>query len=378
MEAVGTLAGGIAHDFNNILGVIIGYTELVQRDLPNDPTTQMSLDQVLKASHRAKELVRQILRFSRHEEFQRSHLRLDAVLAETIALLRATLPASLEILPQVIPPVPPVSGNQTLIQQVLVNLATNAAQAIGRQPGQIGITIEGWRIDESSPELGGNLRPGQYARLTVRDTGPGIDSAIIDRIFEPFFTTKGPGAGTGLGLSVVHGIIQSHDGAIRVRSRPGFGSIFEVYLPATTEETPPPSPERLDGAPVRGSERILLVDDEASLLKIGERFLRQAGYEVTTCLHPDTALELFRHAPENFDLVITDYSMPGQSGLDLGARIREVRPDLPMLICTGYGAGLTKERARRVGFHDVLHKPVGLEEFGQAIREALESNGRMA
>ena len=378
MEAVGTLAGGIAHDFNNILGVIIGYTELLQRDLPDDPATQMSLDQVLKASHRAKELVRQILRFSRHEEFQRTHLRLDAVLAETIALLRATLPASLEILPQVIPPVPPVSGNQTLIQQVLVNLATNAAQAIGRQPGQIGILIEGWRIDQSSPELGGNLRPGQYARLTVRDSGPGIDSAIIDRIFEPFFTTKGPGAGTGLGLSVVHGIIQSHDGAIRVQSRPGLGSIFEVYLPATTEETPPPSPERLDAAPVRGSERILLVDDEASLLKIGERFLKQAGYEVTTCLHPDTALELFRHAPENFDLVITDYSMPGQSGLDLGARIREVRPDLPMLICTGYGAGLTKERAGRVGFHDVLHKPVGLEEFGQAIREALESNGRMA
>jgi PAS domain S-box-containing protein len=376
MEAIGTLAGGIAHDFNNILGVIIGYTELVLRDLPDNPAIRGSLEHVLKASHRAKELVRQILQFSRNEEFQRTHLRLDAVVTETIALLRATLPASLEIIPQVIPPVPPVSGNQTLIQQILVNLATNAAQAIGRQPGQIHITIEGWHIDETSPERAGNIRPGHYARLTVRDTGPGIESAIIDRIFEPFFTTKGPGEGTGLGLSVVHGIIQAHDGAIRVHSRPGFGSAFEVYLPATAEETPPPSPEQADSGPARGCERILLVDDEASLLKIGERYLRQIGYEVTTCLHPDTALELFRHSPWNFDLVITDYSMPGQSGLDLGARIREIRPDLPMIICTGYGAGLTKERARRVGFHNVLHKPVGLEELGQAIREALECGTR--
>ena len=378
MEAIGTLAGGIAHDFNNILGVIIGYTELVLRDLPDNPHTRGSLEHVLKASHRAKELVRQILQFSRNEEFQRTHLRLDAVLTETIALLRATLPASIEITPHIVPPVPAVSGNQTLIQQVLVNLASNAAQAIGRQPGQIAITIEGWQVDETSPERGRNLRPGLYARLTVRDSGPGIDAAIIDRIFEPFFTTKGPGEGTGLGLSVVHGIVQSHDGAIRVNSRPGLGSTFEVYLPATAEESPPPWPDQPDILPVRGSERILLVDDEASLLKIGERFLRESGYEVTTCLHPDTALELFRHSPWNFDLVITDYSMPGQSGLDLGARIRELRQDLPMIICTGYGAGLTKERARRVGFHNVLHKPVGLEEFGQAIREALEQTVRQA
>jgi PAS domain S-box-containing protein len=382
MEAIGTLAGGIAHDFNNILGAIIGYTELARRDLENNPEVADSLTQVLKASHRAKELVRQILTFSRHEEFQRSHLQLDAVLADTVGLLRATLPATLDLRTSVLPPIPIVLGNETLIQQVLINLVNNSAQAIGNRPGRLDIALEkhlaGLPRSAPSARTPPGLKPGIYARIVVRDSGPGIDPVVLDRIFEPFFTTKGPGEGTGLGLSVVHGIVQSHDGLIHVESPPGRGACFEIYLPAVTN-VPVPFPTSVPpSAPlppaVAGSERILLIDDEPALLTISERFLRQCGYDVTACLLPDEALDLFQKSPDNFDLVITDYSMPSRTGIELAAVLKGQRPDLPMLICTGYGAGLTHDRARQAGFLEVLQKPIELDHLLRAVREALDQN----
>jgi PAS domain S-box-containing protein len=374
MEAIGTLAGGIAHDFNNILASVIGNAELALRDVRDKPETAESLKQVLLSSQRAKELVRRILTFSRREECRLTTLRLDVVLAETVQLLRSTLPASLELRTTVASSLPDVRGNSALIQQVLINLATNAAQAIGDRPGRLELELRPHAEPEpaSNPPLG--LKPGQYARITVRDNGPGIAPGVLDRIFEPFFTTKRTGEGTGLGLSVVHGIVQAHEGVIQVESREGIGTSFEIYLPAADVTAPSGAGPR-DASAMNsngGSGRILLIDDEPALLKVSERVLRQAGYEVRACSTPGEALELFRETPQAYHLIITDYSMPGMSGLDLAAHIRDIRTEIPMLICTGYGAGLTPEKARQVGFREILHKPVELEDLCQAVRSALQ------
>ncbi len=378
MEAIGTLAGGIAHDFNNILGTIIGNTELAVGSGQTQPPLSEYLHQVLLASWRAKELVRQILTFSRREDFQRTEIRLEELLPETMKLLRASLPATIEVIATSHPPLPLIEGNRTLIQQVIINLVTNSAQAIGVRSGLIEIEVEGMTVHAGDTESHSGLRAGPHAKIVVRDNGPGIPPAILDRIFEPFFTTKGPGEGTGLGLSVVHGIVQAHQGVIQVTSRDGQGTAFEVLLPAldrSVPEKPSPAPTETPSIRPHGSERILLIDDEPSLLKVGERVLRQSGYEVQSCLDPEEALRLFQSAPASFDLVITDFSMPGLTGLDLAAKLREMRPQVPILICTGYGAGLTPDRARDLGFHAVLQKPVEVETLCKSARSALDAAG---
>lgn len=374
MEAIGTLAGGIAHDFNNMLGIIIGQSEFARHHLVQNPDATECLDHVLQASHRAKELVRQILTFSRREEFQRTILQPETILTETLGLLRSTLPASVEISVNIQSPVPTIYGNSTLIQQIIVNLATNAAQAIGNRRGRVDIKLRERRVGVSEVTGSPVLPPGNYIELSVEDNGPGIEPALLDRIFEPFFTTKGPGEGTGLGLSVVLGIVQAHDGMIQVRSNLGVGTCFHIYLPVTYAVPDPILTEEKPLSPpfIQGSERILIIDDEPSLLKVGEWVLRRSGYKVTACLSPEEALELFRASPRSFDLVITDYSMPGISGIDLALSMRELRADIPMLICTGYGAGLTTEKARLMGFRAVLQKPLELAELSRAVRLALD------
>ncbi|HAM70475.1 MAG TPA: hypothetical protein DCM86_02400 [Verrucomicrobiales bacterium] len=375
MEAIGTLAGGIAHDFNNILGAIIGNCELALGEVGGSTPASECLQQVLQSGQRAKELVRQILTFSRQEDFQRTPLALDDLLPETLALLRATLPASIELSVSVVPPVQLILGNRTLIQQVLINLVTNAAQAIGGRPGRIMIEVRHQVVDSPAGRQLSGLPPGAYALIRVRDTGPGIPPEHLERIFEPFFTTKGPGEGTGLGLSVVHGIVQAHEGVIHVESRPDEGAVFDIYLPvlpsgaSVTPDLGAPSV-----APTgEGSGHILLVDDEASLLKVGSRALRQAGFEVQGCLSPSEAIELFRANPARFDLVITDHSMPGMSGLELAARLRELRADIPTVLCTGFVPGLTREKVLGLGFHEVLLKPFTLEALSRAARAAIDA-----
>lgn len=377
LEAIGTLAGGIAHDFNNLLGAIIGYAELARIQSANNARAIESLNDLMRASFRARDLVKQILTFSRREEQAHGVIALEPILEESIRLLRATLPATIELRSRVVDPVPCIRGDSTLIHQVIMNLGANAAQAIGDRPGTIDIELMGVMCRSGEPSSRPELAPGRYVRLAVRDNGPGIDPAVRDRIFEPFFTTKERGKGTGLGLSVVHGILQAHDGVLHLESQPGCGAAFEIYFPALEEAVSAPTPEPASAAPIssRGQGTILLVDDEEALLSIGQRLLRGMGYTVVTALTPAQALSIFRENPGHFDLLITDYTMPGCTGLDLAGEIRKLRPNLPMLICTGYGASLTREVVVRSGFHDVLLKPVERATLLGAVRAAL-SGGR--
>jgi PAS domain S-box-containing protein len=374
MEAIGTLAGGIAHDFNNILASIIGCAELIRRSAVSYPEVLENVEDLLAASRRARELIRQILTFSRRQEHRRSAISLAPVIEESLRLLRATLPATIELRVKLEAPIPPVSADPTLIQQIVLNLATNAAQALGSQSGLLAIELSAFSVSPEFAAAHPGLRPGLHTRLTCHDNGPGIEPDILDRVFEPFFTTKEPGQGTGLGLSVVHGIVRAHDGVITVQSRPGSGTCFDVYLPAAAPEQPDASEPAVNGVLTPGQERILFVDDEPVLLKASEKLLRQAGYHVTACADPQAAAELFRRSPQDFDLVVTDYSMPKQNGVDLARELFKVRPGIPIIICTGFGAGLTREKGRQLGFAEVLLKPVDFDEFTRALRSALSAH----
>ncbi len=372
MEAIGTLAGGVAHHFNNLLGAIIGCAELAQADCAGNAAAQENLTDLLQASHRAKNLVRQILTFSRQQPHERHVIPLQPVVEESIRLLRAALPATVELRPQLDPSSPTVLADSGLIQQVIINLVTNAAQSLQGRAGQVDIILARCSVDTALTRRVPSLKSGPHVRLSVRDNGCGMTADVLDRIFEPFYTTKGPGHGTGLGLSVVHGIVQNHDGAVLVESRPGEGSTFDIYLPVAARRQ---DAARLNTEPqpvARGRERILLIDDELPLLKVGEKILRTAGYDVTACSTPAEAKEIFRQSPAAFNLVITDYAMPGQNGVELGRQFTDIRPGIPMLICTGYTSDLTREQALKLGFSDLLQKPVQLDDICRAVRRALD------
>lgn len=374
MEAIGTLAGGIAHDFNNILGAIIAHAELIRLEPHQTSNTLESLNDLLKAGHRAKELIKQILTFSRQQEPNRKLMDIEPVLRESLSLLRAALPAQVELCVRVNDPVPKIMADATLIQQVIMNLATNAAQAVVNQVGRLDIEVGPCEVDRLTAQRHPALKEGGYVRLRVRDDGPGMPPEILERIFEPFFTTKAPGQGTGLGLSVVHGIVQEHEGAILVESQPGVGTCFDVFLPAAVGEVVPEVIAKPDPVAAGGREHVLLVDDEPSLLRVGEKILRHRGYQVTSCASPDLAYELFRQSPSSYDLVVTDYSMPTESGVDLALRMLAVRPETPILICTGYGAGLSRDQLLRAGIRGLLQKPVALDELCQAVRMTLDTS----
>jgi PAS domain S-box-containing protein len=372
MEAIGTLAGGVAHDFNNILGAIMGCAELARMDSAGNPAVLENLDDLLKASHRAKDLVRQILTFSRQQNQERRVIQLQPVLHESLRLLRAALPASVELRPNIDDAAPPVFADAGLVQQIVMNLATNAAQAIGQRSGHVDISLARCVVDPILLRRHQDLRAGPCVRLQVRDDGVGMAPTILERIFEPFFTTKGPGQGTGLGLSVVHGIVRSHDGVILVDSKPGVGTTFDIYLPIARQ---PADQSVLPGGTVpgaRGSERILLIDDEVSLLKVGEKILRNTGYDVTACTNPAEAVEIFRQSPSAFSLVITDYAMPGQNGAELARQIFAIRPGTRIVVCTGYTSDLTRDQALKLGFCDLLQKPVEMDTICRTVRQALD------
>jgi PAS domain S-box-containing protein len=369
MEAIGTLAGGIAHDFNNILGAISGFAELAKMDATSPPIHN-SLDEILKACKRAGDLVRQILAFSRRQEQKRLPLQLWRIVDEATRLLRAALPATIQFDIDLSSDAPAVLAEPTQIHQIVMNLCTNAAHAMSGRPGVLGVKLDRFEADEEFVALHHGSRPGWYVRLTVSDNGHGMDRATLDRIFEPFYTTKAPGEGTGLGLSVVHGIVRNHDGIVTVYSQPGKGTTFHIYFPAHEGGT---AELAVDSAPApRGhGERILVVDDEVALVHMTERVLKRLDYVVDTATDPERAREAIRAEPKKYDLVLTDLTMPGLSGLELASFALNANPDIKVILMTGYFANVSTDQVSALGIKEVLMKPISIRSMAQIIGRVL-------
>jgi len=370
MEAIGTLAGGVAHDFNNILGAIIGYAELGLDPDQEDERTNHYLKQIHQAGIRARDLVKQILTFSRKSEQQLIPLDVVPLVKETLKFLRSSLPTTIDIrlenrLEQAV-----ILADPIQIHQILMNLSTNSAQAMREGRGVLEIGLAELELGPTA-EPGLDPPAGRYLELSVVDTGQGMDQATLERIFEPYFTTKEPGEGTGLGLAVVHGIVKSHGGEIRVESRPGQGAAFRIYLPLSQDETSEES-EAEEPAPLPGQERILLVDDEKALVDLNSQLLERLGYRVTGLTSSPEALELFSQDPGAFDLVITDQTMPRMTGTEMAKKMMRLRPDLPIILCTGYSDQISPESARRMGIKGFLFKPMVRLDLTSAIRQVLE------
>jgi PAS domain S-box-containing protein len=369
MEALGTLAGGIAHDFNNILAAIIGYTEIVVADTPAKTTSHDYLKRVLEAGERARSLVKQILAFSRQGEMEPKPVQVKLIVKEVLKLLRASLPATIEI-DQQIQSDGAVMADPTQIHQVMMNLGTNAGYAMGQKGGRLTVRLEEISLDEAFTRLHTGMRPGPYLKLTVSDTGQGIASENLTRIFDPFFTTKPKGEGTGMGLSVVHGIVSHLGGLITVDSAPGQGACFQVYLPALQGQAALPAVE-VKALPT-GKERILFVDDELFQTDMFKHLLGLLGYHVETRNTAADALTLFEKDPGAFDLVITDMIMPKMTGDELAVQLLEIRPDLPIILATGYSENMTEAKAKALGIKAFAFKPLVIEELSRLIREVLD------
>jgi PAS domain S-box-containing protein len=370
MEALGTLAGGIAHDFNNILTAILGYSELSIGDQELAPKLRGNLEQVIKAGKRARDLVQQILAFSRQSEQAHKPVQLGAVIREVLALLRASLPATIKIHYKGDPQNGLVMADPTQIHQLLMNLCSNAAHAMKEKGGALHVDLATYKVGSRVSPMNQNLNPGSYLRLTVRDTGHGIPTAHLDRIFDPYFTTKEKGTGTGLGLAVVHGIVKSHEGAIAVESEVGKGTSFHVFLPSIQAVSD--GEKRGEDIPLGGSESILLVDDEDTLVELGILMLEGMGYRVTGQTSSLEALEMFQRSPDSFDLVITDLTMPNMTGIELARSLLHIRPRLPIILCTGYSENLMPERTRAMGVREFMTKPFLVRDLARTIRKALE------
>jgi len=369
MDAMGQLAGGVAHDFNNLLSSILGNTELATLYPPGSREAGESLEAVLAASRRARDLVRQILAFSRRQEQQREPMQLHQVVREALDLMRASVPASVEFRSNVAV-VPSVLADASEMHQVVMNLCTNAWHALPGGAGVIQVELAEAEVGEALARLQPDLRPGRYVRLTVADNGCGMDEATRARIFEPFFTTKPVGEGTGLGLAVVHGIVKSHDGGIVVSSHLGRGTTFALYFPVFEAEVvePPAVPQPV---PRGHGEHILFVDDEAPLARMGRAALKRLGYRVTAATSPMEALAIFSADPAQFDLVITDLNMPGINGTELARRLAALRPDLRLVLTTGYSAVVTRDSVFAHGFRELLPKPYDLRSLGETTHRAL-------
>ena len=369
MEAIGTLTGGIAHDFNNILATIVINSEMALFDLPGGSRVRTNVDLILKSGLRGKDLVRQMLLFSRKSEKKQEVLTLTPLIKETFKLLRSSIPTTLQMELHLKTESDSVSADPSQVQQVIMNLCTNAAYAMRGTTGSIDISLQGITFGSTDlPEA--DMQPGDYLVLSVKDTGSGMDQKVRRRIFEPFFTTKPVGEGTGLGLSVVYGIVKSHRGGITVYSEPGKGSVFKVYLPkvdtgvAERAETPKPIP--------RGNERILLLDDEEMIVNSVLTMLQHLGYQVTALMDNREALKLFSEKPSEFDLVITDQTMPFMTGEDLGKELMRIRSDIPVILCTGYSDMISSEKATAMGFRGFIMKPFTVREGAELVRRVLD------
>lgn len=370
LESVGQLAAGIAHDFNNILTAIAGNTKLALADLPADHPLQPNLAEIQKGTLRATQLVRQILTFGRQDAPKREVIKLTPVVDEALKLLRAGLRAGIEIRTHFASGLPDVFADSTQIHQIVMNLATNAADAMAKQSvGILEIRLESVIVDADLARTTPELHEGSYLRVSIRDNGCGMDKATAARIFEPFYTTKPKGEGTGLGLSVVHGIIKTHGGAITVYSEPGKGTVFQLYLPAAQGSAQKTQTQSTEGEFRGHGERILYVDDEEPLVFLMKRMLTRLGYEVTGCTEPGKALETFRSGPHDFDVVVSDLSMPQMSGIDLARELLQIRPGTPILIASGYIRPEDNQEVRNLGLPDLLLKPDTIEDLSRSLHD---------
>jgi len=370
MEALGTLAGGIAHDFNNILAAITINTELALLDTEEDCPARESLPLILRAAERGKELVKQIVTFSHHKEWERSPLRIAPVVQEALKLFRATLPGTVTVHEAIRASEATVEAHPAQIHQILSNLCQNASLAMKGKPGRLEVKLDAVDVDAAMASRHSGLKPGPYVRLAVADSGCGMPREIMNRVFEPFFTTRSPGEGSGLGLSVVHGIVRSYGGAITAYSEIGKGSTFSIFLPLLPQETQPSEAMAVPAAET-GSERILLVDDDAGQLKSLARMLERLGYKITTRSSGRTAATAFKKDPEAFDLVITDQTMPGISGIELARDLVKVRPDIPIILNTGFSEKVNGESVGKDGIRAFIMKPFTAQELSGLIRKVL-------
>ena len=377
MQAVGTMAGGIAHDFNNIIGAILGNVELAKQDAGARSPALVSLCEIDKAGRRARDLVRQILTFSRNESPKRIPIQLADVVQETVHLIKVTLPPLVDMQVRIDPSTPLVLADATQVEQALLNLCTNAIHAIGERRGTVSIEL-GYNLaaDLGLRERRGGAR-GQNVRLAVRDTGSGIDTQTLQRIFEPFFTTKPVGQGTGLGLAVVHGIMRTHLGTVDVQSTPETGSVFTLYFPAADVAALPGTPLCVDlskaTAILGRGKRVMYVDDDEALVFLVERVLKRKGFSVSTFTDPRLAAAALRAHPLDFDLLVTDYNMPGYSGIELLRETRLIRPDLPVALASGYVTAEIEKSALSVGARALIHKPNDVDELCETVQRLLQS-----
>ncbi len=371
MEVIGTLAAGIAHDFNNILSSIIGYTELALEDLPEGASVQSDMKQVLNAGLRAKDLVKQLLSFSREEKQEFQPVRVSAVIEEALKFIMQTIPSNIEIRQNISAKTERVWADPAEIHRVVINLCVNAAYAMREKGGILEVDLVKVDLEDPLVVRRLNVQPGPYLKLTVRDTGEGIEAVNLDRIFDPYFTTKQRTEGTGLGLAVVHGVVESCGGAITVQSKLGEGATFDVFLPVITggEES---VREVTAQQPGEKKARILFVDDEEPIATLAKRTLERLGYRVEVRTSSLEVLEVFRARPDQFDLVITDYMMPNMTGVKLAEEIKRIRRDVPIILCTGYSETVAQEQAESIGIREILMKPLVREEITRAIQDALD------
>ena len=372
MEAIGTLAGGVAHDFNNMLLPIVGHSEMLRADLPADSPLQHHVNMILEATMRSKDLVNQILAFSRQGHHEIKLIKLQPIVKESIKLLRSSISTTIDIQHEIDPGCGAVVADPTQVHQIVMNLTTNSFHAMEDSGGKLKVDLKQVRM-EPGPSLLPGLTPGEYARLTVSDTGIGIEKDAMNKIFDPYFTTKATGKGTGLGLSVVQGIVKRCHGGIRIYSEPEKGTEIQVYLPIADREVEPirtDHSETIQG----GTEKILLVDDKVVVARTEQQLLERLGYRVTIRTGSVDGLEAFKANPERFDIVVTDMNMPNMTGVQLAGEIKKIRPDIPIILCTGFSYQVNEEKSKALGIQGFIMKPVMTKEIAGVIRKVLDKS----
>jgi len=373
MEAIGTLAGGIAHDFNNILGVITGYAEIILENSDKGTSLERRLKEILGACRRAKDLINQILNFSRQGSQEKKALRVSPLIKETAKFLRTSLPANVDIRENILTANDTVMADPSQIHQILLNLCTNAAHAMRESGGRLEIGLAEVHLDEGTVAKAPDLSAGAYVVITVTDSGYGIPKSIQEKIFDPFFTTKKPGEGTGMGLAVVHGIVKQHGGTVYVQSEAGQGTSFQVLLPQTEPMDAPWGAAEAPGLPM-GKGRILFVDDEKALVDIGREMLESLGYETVARTSSVEALEAFRFQPDKFDLILADQNMPNLTGMELADKAMQIRPDIPVILCTGFSEIVPYSKVRELGIREIVMKPILKRQLAESIHRALTAS----
>ena len=376
MEAIGTLAGGIAHDFNNILGALLGYAEMIQEDAPAGSIIANDIDQVVAAANRAKDLVKQILAFSRQSSTEIMPMQITGIIKETLRLLRSSLPTTIQIEQDIANDTGLIQADPTQIHQIMMNLCTNAYHSMEETGGTLSISLQKVNLLAQDLLEHAQTKPGQFAQLSVKDTGTGIPAEILGKVFDPYFTTKETGKGTGMGLAIVHGIVKNYQGFVTCSSEPGNGTVFHVFIPLL-DDTPIQQSQGTDLIEF-GNEHILFIDDELVLAEMVKNMLERLGYRVTLRTSSIEALTTFQNHPETFDLIITDQTMPGMTGSDLSRRILQIRPTMPIILCTGYSNLISEEKVRSLGIKELAMKPLAKRELAMLIRKVLREGTPVA